>query len=108
MDSRRRIALLTLLLAGIAVVAAPGVVLAYVLLGGVSLGIGTSGFGYQRDIRVFNSFADGAANNNTVPESTHPGALGAPLAVWKGAQAWSSHTFDVKMNANVNKKFEMD
>ena len=108
MKNRRRIAILSVLLAGIAVVAAPGVVLAYVLLGGVSLGIGTTGNGYQRDVRVFNSFADNASNDNTVPESNHPGALGAPLAIWKGAQAWSSDTFDSQIGANVNKNFDMD
>jgi hypothetical protein len=95
------------LAAGIGLVAMPGVVLAYTLLG-ISLGISTVGNGYQRDVRVDNTFADASANNNNVPEANHPGALGAPLAVWKGAQAWASDTFDAQINAFVNKNFDID
>jgi len=98
----------TLALAGLAAIAAPGISLAFVLLGGVSLGVSTAGFGYQRDVRIFNSFADVAANDNTVADPAYPGALGAPQAVWKGARAWNSDTFDSQTAANVNQNFDMD
>lgn len=97
-----------LALAGLAAIAAPGVSLAFVLLGGVSLGISTTGNGYQRDVRVFNSFQDVQANDNQTPEGAYPGALGAPLAVWKGAREWNSDTFDTQVNASVNQNFDMD
>ena len=74
-----------------ALLAAPTVfVVGFSTLGG-SLGIATGGAGYQRDVRVYNNFQDGTANNNLVPEANFPGALGAPLAIWKGAAVWSSH-----------------
>ena len=98
----------TLALAGLAAIAMPGITLGFVLLGGVSLGITTSGNGYQRDVRVFNSFQDAIANDNQTPEGAFPGALGAPLAIWKGAKAWNSDTFDVQTNALVNQNFDMD
>jgi hypothetical protein len=44
----------------------------------------------QRDLRVFNNFTDPEANDNTVPDPSFPGALGAPLAIWKGAVEWGS------------------
>jgi hypothetical protein len=72
-----------------AVLAAPGFVLAYTLIGG-SLGLGTSGNGFQRDVRVFNNAADAGANNNMTADPAHPGALGAVQAVWKAARAWAS------------------
>jgi len=98
-----------LLAAGVAVVAAPSLVLAYTRLNPpFDLGVGTTGHGYQRDMRVYNSFADAAANDNTTPEATYPGALGAALALWKGARAWSSDTFDSQIGGNVGKNFDMD
>ena len=44
----------------------------------------------QRDVRVFNNFADPEANDNTTPHATWPGALGAPMAVWKAVAEWGS------------------
>ncbi|HEV8112293.1 MAG TPA: matrixin family metalloprotease [Planctomycetota bacterium] len=108
MKTIRRNTITGLALVAIGVVAAPSIVLGFVLLGGVSLGISTSGNGYQRDVRVFNSFADSTANDNNVAETTHPGALGAPLAIWKGAQAWASDTFDAQINTTINKNFDPD
>lgn len=75
----------------------PAALLSYSLIGG-NLGIGTSGNGYQRDVRVWNNAADVAANNNTTPEANHPGALGASLAVWKAAEAWNSNTTQAQKN----------
>jgi hypothetical protein len=44
----------------------------------------------QRDVRVFDNFADASANNNVTPDSQFPGWVGVELAVWKGAVEWSS------------------
>ena len=44
----------------------------------------------QRDFRFFNNFTDSTANTNTVADPDFPGALGAELAVWKGAAEWNS------------------
>ncbi|MFN0242017.1 MAG: matrixin family metalloprotease [Planctomycetota bacterium] len=44
----------------------------------------------QRDVRVFNNFGDLSANDNTTPDPDFPGALGAPLAIWKGIVEWGS------------------
>ncbi len=44
----------------------------------------------QRDIRVFDNFADGQANNNTVEIDQFPGYTGAELAVWKAGVEWGS------------------
>ena len=44
---------------------------------GFSLGTG------QRDFRLNNNFADGAANNNTTADPNWPGYDGAELAIWK-------------------------
>lgn len=73
----------------------------FVLEGG-SLGIGTSGNGYQRDFRIWNNAADAVANNNNTPDANFPGALGAVMAVWKGARAWNSDT------GLANKNFDFD
>ena len=43
-----------------------------------------------RDVRVFNDFEDPTANDNLVPEPMFPGAVGAPLAIWKAAVEWGS------------------
>ncbi len=61
----------------------PGTVQGYSLLGG-SLGQG------QRDVRVYNIFADSTANDNTVIHSQFPGYDGAELAIWKAAVEWGS------------------
>ncbi|HTF89439.1 MAG TPA: matrixin family metalloprotease [Planctomycetota bacterium] len=45
---------------------------------------------FDRDFRVFNNFTDANANNNTTPSTNYPGALGAVMALWKGAAEWAS------------------
>lgn len=52
---------------------------------GGALGVG------QRDVRLFNNFADGVANNNVRGFPDFPFALGAEQAVWKGASEWGTH-----------------
>ncbi len=42
-----------------------------------------------RDVRVFNDFPP-PENLNQVPDNNFPSALGAPLAIWKGATEWAS------------------
>ena len=44
----------------------------------------------QRDVRVFDNFADTTANNNTTPDPQFPGWTGVELAVWKGITEWGS------------------
>ena len=44
----------------------------------------------QRDYRFFNNFTHATANTYQVPDPDFPGALGAELAVWKGAAEWGS------------------
>ncbi|MDF1837192.1 MAG: matrixin family metalloprotease [Planctomycetota bacterium] len=66
-----------------AIWALPGQARSYTLLGG-TLDLG------QRDYRFFNNFNDPSANSNTVPDPDFPGAIGAELAVWKGAAEWNS------------------
>ncbi|HEX6883203.1 MAG TPA: matrixin family metalloprotease [Planctomycetota bacterium] len=44
----------------------------------------------QRDVRVFDNFADSTANNNVTPAGQFPGYLGVELAVWKGIVEWGS------------------
>jgi hypothetical protein len=44
----------------------------------------------QRDVRVFNNFADASANDNTAPESNYPGYDGAERAIWKAIVEWGS------------------
>jgi matrixin len=51
---------------------------------GENLGVG------QRDLRLFNNFADASANDNTTPAAMFPGFLGANVAIWKGAVEWGS------------------
>jgi IPT/TIG domain/Matrixin len=87
--SKRRATALVAFVIVAAFVAAPGLVVAYTLLGGM-LGIATSGSGYQRDVRIWNNSPDVASNNNTTVDPAYPGAVGAPLAVWKAAKAWGS------------------
>jgi hypothetical protein len=70
-------------------VSAPGLLVAWSVIGG-SLGISTTALGWQRDVRIYNNSNDAAANNNVTPETAHPGAVGAPLAIWKAARGWAS------------------
>ena len=84
-----------------ALVVAPGLMLAFTTIGG-SLGIGTSGSGYQRDLRIWNNSPDAASNNNTTANPSYPGATGAAMAVWKGATAWASS------NPLAAKNFDFD
>ncbi len=51
---------------------------------GDQLGLG------QRDVRVFDNFADPSANDNTTPDPQFPGQLGAELAIWKAVVEWGS------------------
>jgi hypothetical protein len=44
----------------------------------------------QRDIRLFNNFADAATKNNTTVYGMFPGWLGAEQATWKGVTEWAS------------------
>ncbi len=44
----------------------------------------------QRDYRFFNNFTHATANTYQIPDPDFPGALGAELAVWKGAAEWGS------------------
>lgn len=48
-----------------------------------------------RDARVFNNFTDVSANDNTTPDPSWPGAVGAPLAIWKACTEWSSEKHDL-------------
>ncbi len=81
--------------------ALPNTGVSFSLLGG-SLGLNTGGNGYQRDVRVFNNAADSQANDDQTPSPSHPGALGAPKAVWEGARQWNSNDVDAQRN------FDMD
>jgi hypothetical protein len=67
-----------------------GWVLAYSLLSG-TLGVGTTGNGFQRDFRVFDNFLDATANDNTTPNTGYPGQTGAELALWKSGHVWDSN-----------------
>lgn len=86
MAKRMRRSLNTLLALGaigLGIWVLPGESTGFTLLGG-SLDLG------QRDYRFFNNFTDPSANSNTVPDPDFPGALGAELAIWKGAAEWNS------------------
>ncbi len=61
---------------------APGLQ-AFTTLGG-SLDLG------ERDVRIFNNFADPEANDNQTPHPSWPGYVGAPMAVWKAVAEWGS------------------
>ncbi|MBI3843582.1 MAG: matrixin family metalloprotease [Planctomycetes bacterium] len=76
---------------------APSTLIGFALIGG-SLGVGSGGNGYQRDVRVDNNFGDVSANDNQTVNSSFPGALGAPLAIWKAAKEWGSDTVGVQKN----------
>jgi len=72
-----------LLITAGALLIGPADVEGYSLLGG-SLGV------TQRDVRIYNTFADSSANDNTVIHSQFPGYDGAELAIWKAAVEWGS------------------
>ncbi len=90
-----------LAVAGVLVTPSAGV--GFTTIGG-SLGIqaAASGNGFQRDVRVFNNAADSQANNNVTADPLFPGALGAPLAVWKAAHGWASD------NSLASRNFDFD
>ncbi len=44
----------------------------------------------QRDVRVFDNFADGQSNNNLTPVDQFPGYFGVDMAVWKAGVEWGS------------------
>ncbi|MBI1850855.1 MAG: IPT/TIG domain-containing protein [Planctomycetes bacterium] len=88
-------------IAAVAFFATPAFLTAFTTIGGV-LPISTTGNGYQRDVRVSNNFQDAAANANTTPDPNYPGAIGAPLSIWKGAAAWGSNV------ASAGKNFDFD
>jgi len=44
----------------------------------------------QRDVRIYNTFADSYANNNTTPDDQFPGYQGAAMAIWKACVEWGS------------------
>jgi hypothetical protein len=66
-----------------ALLLSPDIVQGYSTLGG-SLGLA------QRDVRIYNTFADTTANDNTTIHSQFPGYDGAELAIWKAAVEWGS------------------
>jgi hypothetical protein len=97
----------TLVLCGSAAVALlvslPGALSAFNLLSPpVSLGLSTTGNGYQRDVRVFDNTHQSSANSDQTPETTHPGALGAPLTLWHASDAWASQTPTAARNFNYD------
>jgi hypothetical protein len=44
----------------------------------------------ERDVRVFDNFADATANDNVTPAAQFPGQTGAELAIWKAVVEWGS------------------
>ena len=54
------------------------------VLNGNSLALG------QRDVRLYNNFADPTANNNAATKIQFPGYIMAEQAVWKGTVEWGS------------------
>ena len=56
---------------------------AFTTIGG---SLGTS----QRDIRIFNNFTDPQANDNGITDINFPGAVGAPMTIWKACVEWNS------------------
>jgi PKD repeat protein len=47
----------------------------------------------QRDVRVYNNFADAASNNNVTIDPNWPGWDGAELSLWKATAEWGSEVF---------------
>ena len=62
----------------------PGSEAAGFVLNGESLG------NSQRDVRLFDNFADAQSNNNIEPSAMYPGYVGAEMAIWKGIAEWGS------------------
>ena len=54
------------------------------VLNGSSLGT------QQRDLRVFDNFADPESNDNVIGSDQFPNVLGVELAIWKGMSEWGS------------------
>jgi hypothetical protein len=73
-----------LALGGAALLLAPAETSYAFVKNGNTLGLG------QRDVRVFDTFADVTSNNNTTGSAQFPGQTGAELAAWKGAVEWGS------------------
>lgn len=67
----------------VALILFPSIVGAFTTTGD-SLGV------LERDVRVFDNFADPEANDNVTPDPNWPGVTGASLAIWKGVAEWSS------------------
>jgi len=44
----------------------------------------------ERDVRVFDNFADTTAHDNNTPDAQFPGQTGLQLAVWKAVVEWGS------------------
>jgi len=79
----QHIVLPSIALAGTAALILPGVGVGYSTIGG---SLGTT----QRDVRLFNNFSGGGANDNTMPDANFPGFDGAEMAVWKAVVEWGS------------------
>jgi hypothetical protein len=73
-----------LALGGAAILLAPAESSYAFVKNGSTLGLG------QRDVRVFDNFADSQSNNNTVAQPNFPSKTGAEMASWKGAVEWGS------------------
>ncbi len=73
----------SLALGGAALLVAPGSSSGFTKIGG---SLSTD----QRDLRLFDNFADAQSNNNTTVDPQFPGYTGAELAIWKGAIEWQS------------------
>jgi hypothetical protein len=79
----------------------PSLVSAFNLLSPpVSLGLSSSGNGYQRDFHVVNNTNQSSVNSDQTPEANHPGVLGVGLTVWHAADAWASQTASAARNFN--------
>ncbi|MFT5291503.1 MAG: PKD repeat protein, partial [Planctomycetota bacterium] len=47
----------------------------------------------QRDVRVFDNFADSQSNDNVTQDPNFPGWTGVELSMWKAAAEWGSEPF---------------
>ena len=73
-----------LALGGAAILLAPAESSYAFVKNGSTLGLG------QRDVRVFDNFADAQSNNNTAAQPNFPSKTGVEMAAWKGAVEWGS------------------
>ena len=73
-----------LALGGAALLVAPAPTLQAFSVNGDVLQLG------QRDVRLFNNFADASANNNNTPHPMFPGFVQAEMSIWKGVVEWGS------------------